>query len=624
MSFSRCFKLIAALLAVLVSVSFAAKTASGKFRYAVGDVFLHRNGEKQVVKSTEPTKLKQAKNVREGDDIETLIESEVIVALPDGSSFNVQENTIVAITKLSFDDGENNFVTEIKKGKMSFDVQKQANSKSNFKFKTGTATAAIRGTEGFVGVSKGNQTVASLIQGLLDFTSANSNKSVSIKGGQTVISTEDDFIVMDLSTSGNPKLFDIIDSLLNKSSLNADSLRSTLEQKDKELADSLNSARNKVNCSFASIPDTTYTPNQIVKATCTEGTYVRIFDEPILSNGSEIELQIGWAPGLVGKKRIPITCHVDNTTFPCGQIETYYAGNNQSGENTHTPLTVTSSSPLDICEKANAVVEGVFDTTDPDAVLTVSLGKQSSTNLFSSSGTFSYSFSISDKNKNWNEKEIVVNYESSKNGNQKIKVPLKINKTCKAVNLLPPAMTIYANKCKAYLSMEQIEDDKAIYTFFIDNVAQKEILLEKNTMIKEELKPGALNYKFLLVDQAENKIVLNKKLECYPSLPNAKIKVEGAIKERLRVPPAPEGFNNLFRQLRFTIAGLPNNDLSFIKQIVISQSGKSDIILMGTSIQSNKIDQQVEVSRGKTNKIKITVTLKGGDVLNAYKYYEVR
>ena len=624
MSFSRCFKLIAALLAVLVSISFAAKSASGKFRYAVGDVFLHRNGEKQVVKSSEPTKLKQAKNVREGDDIETLLESEVIVALPDGSSFNVQENTIVAITKLSFDDGENNFVTEIKKGKMSFDVQKQANSKSNFKFKTGTATAAIRGTEGFIGVSKGNKAVASLIQGLLDFSDANSSKSVSIKGGQTVISTEDDFIVMDLSTSGNPKLFDIIDSLLNNTSLNADSLRSTLEQKDKELADTLNSIRNKVNCTFASIPDTIYSPNQVIKATCTEGTYVRIFDEPVLSNGSEIELQIGWAPGLIGKKRIPITCLRDSTTFPCGQIETYYAGMNQPNGNVHTPLTVTSSSPLEICEKANAIIEGVYDTTDHEAILTATLGKLTSPNLVSSSGTFSYSFPISDKNKNWNEKEIVIKYESSLNGNQKVKVPLKINKTCKAVNLLPPAMTIYANKCKAYLSLEQLEGDRAIYTFFIDNVAQKEVLLEKNTMIKENLKPGIVNYKFLLVDQADNKIELNKKIECYPSLPNARIKIDGKERERIRVPPPPEGFNNLYRQLRFTITGLPNNDLNFIKQIVISQYGKSDIILMGTSIQSNTIDQQVELSRGKENKIKITVTLKGGDILNAYKYYEVR
>ena len=109
MSFSRCFKLLTALLAVLIGMSFAAsgkKITSGKFRYSVGEVFLHRNGEKLVVKSSEQTKFKQAKNVREGDDIETLIESEVTVALPDGSSFNVQENTVVSITKLSFEDGE--------------------------------------------------------------------------------------------------------------------------------------------------------------------------------------------------------------------------------------------------------------------------------------------------------------------------------------------------------------------------------------------------------------------------------------------------------------------------------------------------------------------------------------
>ena len=630
MSFSRCFKLLTALLAVLVGVSFAAKSASGKFRYAVGDVFLHRNGEKQVVKSSEPTKLKQAKNVREGDDIETLIESEVIVALPDGSSFNVQENTIVAITKLSFDNGENNFVTEVKKGKMSFDVQKQANSKSNFKFKTGTATAAIRGTLGFVGVSKGNKAIASLFEGFLDFTDAKTNKSISITGGQTVVSLDEDFIVMELSTSGTAQLYDVIDSVLSNSTLSADSIKKTIEQKDKELSNALKEKRNKIKCSFATIADTVYTPSQTIKATCTEGTYVRIFDEPVRSNGSEIELQVGWAPGTYGRKRIPVTCYIDSaTSFPCGQIETYYAGApEQTHANLHTRLTITSSSPLEICNPATAVVEGVFDTTDKEAVLTVSLGKLSSPNLVphSTKGTFSYSFPISDKNKNWNEKEVVVKYESSKNGTQQAKIPLKINKACKAVNLTPPAMTIYANKCKAYLSIDQIESDKAIYTYYIDNVAQKEILFEGNSKINEKLEQGEHNYKFRLVDQADNKVELNKKLECYPPIPNAKIKVEGNTRERLRVPPPPDNFSqSLYRQLRFTITGLPQNNHKFIKQIVISQSGKKDITLMGASIQSNYIDQQIEISRGKKeNKVEITVTLWGGDILKAYKYYEVR
>ena len=191
MSFSRFFKLLTALLAILVGVSFAAKVQSGKVNYAVGEVFLHRSGAKQVIKSSDPdmNKLKKAKNVKEGDNIETLLESEVIIGLPDGSSFNVQENTIVAITKLSFEDGENNFITEVKRGSMKFDVQKQANSKSKFKFKTGTATAAIRGTSGFIALSK-NHPIASLFEGRLDFINEKRNKTISITGGQTIIQAD--------------------------------------------------------------------------------------------------------------------------------------------------------------------------------------------------------------------------------------------------------------------------------------------------------------------------------------------------------------------------------------------------------------------------------------------------
>ena len=634
MSFSRFFKLLTALLAILVGISFAAKVQSGKVNYAVGEVFLHRSGAKQVIKSSDPdmNKLKKAKNVKEGDNIETLLESEVIIGLPDGSSFNVQENTIVAITKLSFEDGENNFITEVKRGSMKFDVQKQANSKSKFKFKTGTATAAIRGTSGFIALSK-NHPIASLFEGRLDFINEKRNKTISITGGQTIISYQDDFIVMDLESSGNAKLFAALDSILADTTLSADAIRKAAAEKDKQITKSQNDLKSKIQCDITALPDVVTSPKQTITAKCTEGTHIRIFDNPVRSDGNEIKLDVEWAPSTIGQKKIPLTCFFDGdstNTIQCGLLTTYYAGTTDVADlKGAIPLTITSLTPIEVCDPAMATVEGIFDPSDNNATLTVSLGKYTSQNLvpLSVNGKFSHSIPVSDKDGNWNEKSIHVSYQSAQNGKQEAEIPLKVNKSCKAVNLLPPVVGIYANKCKAILALGQTEGDKAIYTLSVDNVPQKDIYFDTDRKFTDNLVRGTHIYKFHVEDLAGNKVEINKKLECYPPLKTAKIVLAGGSTGetvRLRVPPPPRGLSNTFyRQLSFSVTGLPQNAPDYIKEIKISMPGKT-ILLRGSDLLSNRIDQQIELTRGKPTTINITVKLKSEEILTAQQPYEVR
>lgn len=628
MSFSRFFRLQTALLAIFVGASFAAQT--GKVHYAVGEVFLHRSGAKQVIKTNNPemSKLKKAKNVKEGDNIETLLESEVTIGLPDGSSFNVQENTIVAITKLSFEDGQNDFITEVKRGSMKFDVQKQASNKSKFKFKTGTATAAIRGTSGFVAISK-NHPIASLIEGKLDFISDKLNKTTSITGGQTVIYYKDDFIVMDLASSGDPKLFSKLDSLLNDTTLTKEAVIKASEKADKELSEKNQKLAEKINCTITPLADTVYTSKQIIKASCTEGTYIRIFEDPIRSNGSEIELKVDWAPSTVGNKKFPLTCFFEgdsSSTMQCGLVTTYYAGSQEQGEfSGSVPLTITSYTPIEVCNPAMATIEGVFDTTDHNATLTVKLGKYTSPNLvsYSPNGNFMHSIPVSDKDGNWNENTIYVEYKSS-NGNQKASVPLKVNKSCKAVNLLPPTVSLYANKCKALLKLGQTEGDKAIYTLYVDGLPKKDVYFDSDRKFTDNLTQGTHQYTFHVEDLAGNKVEVSKKLECYPPLNTASISVSAPNPERLRVPPPPNGYSKTFyRQFYFTVNGLPQNDPDYIREITIAMPGKT-IKLRGSDILSNRIDQEVELTRGITTTIDITVKLKSEEILKDQKIYEVR
>ena len=631
MSFYRSFRLLATLLVLLVGVSFAAKAQSGKVHYAVGEVFLHRSGNVQVIKSSDPekNKLKKAKTVKKGDDIETLLESEVIIALPDGSSFNVQENTVVAITELSFEDGENNFITEVKRGSMKFDVQKQANGKSKFKFKTGIATAAIRGTDGFVGkVSKCE--IASLSTGNLSFEISTTKTTQAITGGQTIILCKDNPIIIDLESSGNNELFKALDSVLTDTTLSADAIRKAAEKANKEISEKQKELRSKIDCHIDPLPDIVYSAKQTITATCSEGTHIRIFGEPERSDGSAIQLAVEWAPSTIGQKKIPFTCFYDGdstNTIQCGLVTTYFAGTSDTTvADDQALLTVTTSMPIEVCDPAMVTIEGVFDTTDQNAVLTVSLGKHTSKNLvpLSANGRFTHSIAVSDKNGNWNENTLHLNFESQK-GNKDINVPIRVVKSCKTVNLIPPTLALYPNQCKAALALGQTNGDKAIYTLYIDNVAQKEIYFDSDRKFYENLTSGTHVYKFHVEDLAGNKVDLTQKLDCYPPIRKAKIVIDGGKEEeRLFVPPPPKSVNSkIHKQLSFSVKNLPQNDPTYIKQIDITLPDQN-IQLRGTDLQSNRIDQQIALPYGTTTTVKITGTLKSGEILTESKPYKVK
>lgn len=631
MSFSRCFKLLTTLLAVLIGLSFAAsgkKIASGKFRYSVGEVFLHRNGETLAVKTTEQPNLKKAKNVREGDDIETLIESEVIVALPDGSSFNVQENTIVSITKLSFEDGENHFATEVKKGNLSFDVQKQA-GKSTFKFKTGTATAAIRGTSGTIGQSPNKKKVFALKEGILDINFNGQNYTIT--EGQTAIGNDKEMRIININGSGDPSfmkdLLKVIDEVED-----LDSLIKIIEDKDQLYTSVIDSLKNSIKCTYH-IPDTTLENKIPIEATCPAGVKVGILDERVMSDGTPIHLTFEVSSGSFGMKKIPITCQSDSVSFQCAQLSAYYTAREIKATDTdeHTTLKITTPSPFYVCNSSSVTVEGSFDPNVPDAKLFVKIGNYQSEDLVprSANGQFSHTVTITDNNGLWNEDKITVEYTSDKH-KETATLALNVDKTCKAVNLLVPQVRFNGYDsltCKAQVSILNQQNDFVFYTTSVDNAPKNSIYInDGESSLGIDLTSGIHTYEFTVEDQAANKHKITKELGCYPNINGASIILDKGPEERLRVPPPPRGFQNTFhRTMSFRIDKLPQSSPIYIQQVKIQQEGKPQIILRGTDLQTNRIDQDIELMRSKTKThIDITVILKNGTTLQATKTYEVR
>ena len=177
MPFSHYFKFIAILLIGLVSYPMA---AAGKIRFAIGD-------ERKIIDTKgKETDAKTGGKIREKDKVRTGIESQVIVAHPDGSIISVEENSLVEFTNLNSSNGVQSAVTDIKQGKVRFDAQRQK-GKSKFSFKTGTATAAIRGTDGIVGLTPKGFSVFGLNSGSMDISDECGAKG-SIAAGELIFS----------------------------------------------------------------------------------------------------------------------------------------------------------------------------------------------------------------------------------------------------------------------------------------------------------------------------------------------------------------------------------------------------------------------------------------------------
>lgn len=627
MSFSSRFKFIAVALMLAVPFSYAAKNTSGKVRSVIGEVTTQKKSEGNWVP------LRVGAKVKEKDLIRTLVESQAIVALPDGSTISVEENSLVEFSQLLSEDGVQTAMTDIKSGKVRFDVQKQASKESSFKFKTGTATAAIRGTDGIIGSTSKGIIVASLRNGRLEITVK--GQKTELEGGQTVFSKDTSFVIMDLASSGDLNFLNEIDAMLSDTTIALDKLKEAIQAKDDEFRAKQTAAKDSIKCTFEALPDTIYVPNVTVRGTCPTGVSVELSGERIESTGEMVQFSPNWAPSAVGEKKFPVVCYSGKVSFGCADLKTYYklppdtTAKDTVTQATQIPFEVTTSSPLTICESGAATIEGQFDPADSAATLFVKLGSYTSPNLvpLSAGGKWTHTITISDQKGNWNEKYATVEFNGA-TGKATVKVELDIDKTCGAVNLDRPVLLFQradSIRCEASVSIANINDDVVILSTERDNTPLKETYFDKNSYSTLKLKSGLHDYTWTVRDQAGNKTELKKKLGCYPNI-QASISLSKGPNERLRVPPPPKGVSRKFkRSLVYSITGVPDQDPSHIKRIVVKQGNENLQFLEGsTRITDLRQSVDVELEYGKKTEIEIQVLLKNGKTITATKTYEVR
>lgn len=615
------FTILSALL--LAMPAMADKATTGKVRSVLGDV------SRLKVNKENWTALRVGAKVEQSDKIRTEVESQAIINLPDGSTISIEENSLVVFEELLAMNGNQRVSTNVKKGKIRFDVQKQIDKQSSFIFRTGTATAAIRGTAGIIGNTSRGKSIAALREGKLEITT--SAGTVNINGGETAIPDGESFMVLPLTSSGDLDFLNKIDKLLSDTTKSLEALKKEILALDSIYAANLRKAADTLGCSFESIPDTVTTPFITVRGSCKPGIFVQIGAERIETTDETFQFTPAWEVSAFGAKKYPVSCFVGKISLPCGYITTHYAKIEEPAPEKEVPpleFKVTTPSPVKVCNTGSVTLEGTYDTSATEATLFVKLGSYTSPNLvpMSQNGKFSHTIAISDRIGNWEEKSASVEFHSSK-GDQKASVALDIDKSCAMVNQQNPIINFQrydSTRCEVSISISNIKGDIAFLSTYVDDVLTRETSFDKDIFTTFKLQAGTHKYTYKAADRANNKAELTKTLGCYPKT-NTMLLIQGGNYELIRMPIPTKGAKKIMtRSMKFKIANVPLQEPNQIKKITVKQNGKTTHQLQNKQIKDLNFDIPVELERDKKTIIKIEVVMKNGKILNASKTYEVR
>ena len=641
---------------VVGSSAMAAKSTSGKVIDKLGEAKVQK-----AAKVGDWADISVGNRIKEKDQIRTGIESQVAIALSDGSSITVQENSLVEFTTLEAENGIQTALTDVKTGKVKFDAQKQ-HSGGSFKFKTATATAAIRGTDGFFGITPGQSSLISLGSGNALFVSID-GVECEVKGGQSAFlrKGKKNCNVLDARSSGNRNFMKVLENLLDDESKTDEQVLSESAAADSVLQEEIEKAKEMMKCTFDPIDDTVSTNTITIKGGCNDGIKLSLAGTTI-ENASSFEYTTGWASTSVGAKKFSATCTMSldvpcpkvkkkgkvsqvckkEVSTECGVLTTFYrpadqdssAKDSTAKDSTQIdsslakPFEVTTASPVTVCEPGSVTIEGTFDQTDPNGTLFVKMDSYKSRNLvpLSANGEFSHTITINDILRNWNATEVTVEYQG-RSGNFSKKVKLNVDKTCKQVNQLRPSITFVSSdsvRCLASFSLIGANDDLVLLSREVDGGSAKENTYNKNTIYISSLNTGVHDYTIKVEDQAGNKSTLKKTLGCYP-ISIARIEFANGNVEPLRPPPQPPHLSDatLHKIMRFRITGVPQQDPIQIKHIKVVQENSTLLDITNNQIDRLDYDVPVNLSRGSTSVIKVYVEMKNGRKISAPKTYKV-
>ncbi|GEM_PF-1588433 len=607
----RCFLAIA----FGMTATFAA-TVTGKVRSVIGDV--KSMGEKK--KEWKP--VKQGAKVYYGDLYRTGVESEAILGLPDGSMITIAELSEIGMSELFEADGSFKTAIDVNTGRLAFSTQKQGKN-SEFKFKTGVATATIRGTEG--SLDGGNVFLAGLVNGALDISTFD-GQSAYIRGGQIAFVKDGELVVMNVKSAGDLTFHKRLAYLLSDSTYTLDELKQKISHDDSTFQAKVSLAQEKVKCVMESMPDTVRSNVIVIKGKCPAEANVKLYGEPIVFERDGIFVaKIEIDPTAIGEKHFKLSCSETRFDFQCGEVYTYYK---PEAEKIRSNFNVQSSIPVEVCDEGLRI-DGTYQTQDSSASLYLVVGSSyRSQNLVlvpdGKVHPFKQSLPVTDQNGLWTLKSVTMEFEADGRKDYK-QIPISVNKSCQGVNLKAAKVNIASYDslyCNAIVNINNLADDVGIFTPSVDNVEGASKIFTANTSVTVPLKKGVHEYDFTVVDKAQNTATASATLGCYPDKA-FKIEFVGGNQQEESVwfPPGPPKRNvPIQRELRFKVK---LDDVRDVYSVIVKQNGSVILHEVLEQVQSLDYSLTVELIRGKKNVFDVFVKYKGGRTEHATRVYEV-
>ena len=296
-----------------------------KVRKVLGETELMRKD------SDKWSKLRYGQLLAEKDRIRTGAESEAVMSVNDGTSLWIAELSDVTLDVEIFDSLRHDVSVNVTNGGVFFDVQKQQGR--TIKFNTGVATAAIRGTVGFVYAREG-QMVTSLKEGLVGVNSL-AGATGDVHENQTLLVGKDGVIKnLNLRSSGTRALSMVLANVdIFGVGPHADSLEQALQAFDNDYAARQDEFKKKLNFRANPIPDTVLFPNVTLQARVNPGVLVTVMGETdtVPENGI-YQRTVEWEEGTYGKKRFLVTCSDGDVEVNCFTWDAVYSNPQPAGD----------------------------------------------------------------------------------------------------------------------------------------------------------------------------------------------------------------------------------------------------------------------------------------------------
>ena len=292
-----------------------------KPRSVIGTVDLQKAGKENWVG------LRVGRTVIEKDRIRTALESETVLELSEGSVLTVAELSDVRLEANLLDNAKKLVAVDIQSGKVLFDIQRQPGRE--FQFKTGNATAAIRGPAGFVGSMNG-QTVASLKEGKVEVSNkAGVTKSVG-KNQTLLVDTAGSAKVLELASSGTEALANAIDSIVKVAdggaAMNTALLEKSINTFDQSYAVRQREFEKRLQFKATGIADSLFVPSVMLQARVTPGTIVTVWGQrDTIPESGIYQRTFTWGDSAYGAKRFLVSCSDGSVELPCYMWVTEYA-----------------------------------------------------------------------------------------------------------------------------------------------------------------------------------------------------------------------------------------------------------------------------------------------------------